>query len=232
MAQTPATRRSEDCSIDYTPGTAKTAGDVVVIGTNLIGIATSDIGASTLGSLAVEGIFNVPKDSSDVTNGLPLYWDADGDPVGGTAGSGAFSTNSALGPFGGFALEAAGTGVGDVDMVLRSVDSSTVGNFTAIPSATAAAAGSAQGDATAITTGFTRATGADGTKGIKLPAAVAGAVVMIKNNTAAVLKVYPGTSDAINALSADAAISMASLTSAVFVAYDATTWFTIPLLPS
>jgi predicted RecA/RadA family phage recombinase len=232
MAQTPATRRSEDCSIDHTPVSAKTAGDVVVIGTNLIGIATDDIAASTLGSLAVEGIFNVPKDSSNVTAGLPLYWDDNGDPVGGTAGSGAFSSNSALGPFAGFALEAAGTGVGDVDMVLRSVDSSTVGNFTAIPSATVAAAGSTQSDATLITTGFTRATGADATKGIKLPAAVAGAVVIVKNNTAAVLKVWPNTSDQINAISVDAALSMASLTSAVFVAYDATTWFTIPLLPS
>lgn len=232
MAQTPAVLRSSDCSIDYTPGSAKTAGDVVVIGTNLIGITTSDIAADTLGSLAVEGIFNVPKDASAVTVGLPLYWDADGDPVGGTAGSGAFSTNSALGPFAGFALEAAGTGVGDCDMLLRSVDSSTVGNFTAIPSATVAATGSAQGDAAAITSGFTRVTAADGTKGVKLPAAVAGTVAIVKNNTAAVLKVYPNTSDAINALSADAAISMASLTSAVFVAYDATTWFTIPLLPS
>lgn len=99
-----------------------------------------------------------------------------------------------------------------------------------------AAAGSAQGDATAMaaTTTFVHATGADATKGIKLVAAAAGRVVIIKNADAAnaVLKVYPATGDAINALSADAAISLAAKTSAVFVALDATTWYTIPLLPS
>ena len=100
-----------------------------------------------------------------------------------------------------------------------------------------AAAGTAQGDATAATeTGpaLIHGTGADGTKGIKLPAAAAGRILFVKNADAAnaVLKVYPATGDAINALSADAAISMAAKTSAVFVALDATTWYTIPLLPS
>lgn len=100
-----------------------------------------------------------------------------------------------------------------------------------------AAAGSAQGDATAITeTGpaFIHGTGADGTKGIILPAAAAGRILFIKNSDAAnaVLKVYPASGDAINALAGDVAISMAAKTSAVFVALDATTWYTIPLLPS
>jgi hypothetical protein len=56
----------------------------------------------------------------------------------------------------------------------------------------------------------------------------------VKNADAAnaILKVYPDTGDAINALAANAALSMAAKTSAVFVAFDATTWYTIPLLPS
>lgn len=100
-----------------------------------------------------------------------------------------------------------------------------------------AAAGSAQGDATAATeTGpaLIHGTGADGTKGIKLPAAAAGRILFVKNADAAnaILKVYPASGDAINALSGDTAISMAAKTSAVFIAVDATTWFTIPLLPS
>jgi hypothetical protein len=103
-----------------------------------------------------------------------------------------------------------------------------------VPSATVAAAGSAQGDAAALATGFTLVTGADGTKGVILPAAAAGKQVEIKNDDAAnaVLKVYPATGDAINAIAANGALSMAAKTSALFTAYDATTWYTTPLVPS
>ncbi len=100
-----------------------------------------------------------------------------------------------------------------------------------------AAAGNAQGNGTAVTAAspaLVHATGADGTKGIVLPAAAAGKVYFVKNADAAnaILKVYPASGDAINALAADAAISMAAKTACVFVALDATTWFTFPLLPS
>jgi len=105
-------------------------------------------------------------------------------------------------------------------------------NMITIPSATVAATGSTQGNAAAIATGFTLVSAADATKGVLLPAAAAGKVCIIKNNVNAVLKVWPNTSDAINALNADASMSLAALTSAVFVAYDATTWYTVPLLPS
>lgn len=99
--------------------------------------------------------------------------------------------------------------------------------------ATKAAAGSNQGDATAITAeGFCLVSAADATKGVKLPAAAAGTQVTIKNNANAVLKVYPNTDDAINALSANASLSMAAYTCATFRAYDGTTWYTEPLLPS
>lgn len=99
------------------------------------------------------------------------------------------------------------------------------------------AAGNSQGTATAITAGsnaFIHGTGADGTKGILLPAAAAGVTYHIKNSDAAnaILKVYPASGDAINALAADGAISMAAKTSATFIALDGNTWYTIPLLPS
>lgn len=103
-----------------------------------------------------------------------------------------------------------------------------------IPSATVAATGADQAGAASITTGFTLVTAADGTTGVKLPAAVAGLVCIVKNIDVAnaILKVYPASGDAINAITADAALSMAAKTSAVFVAYDTTTWYTVPLLPS
>lgn len=105
-------------------------------------------------------------------------------------------------------------------------------NMIALPVATVAAAGANQGNAAAIATGFTLVSAADATKGVILPAAAAGLICFVKNNAAAVLKVYPNTSDAINAIAADGAFSMASLTSCIFIAYDAVTWYTIPLVAS
>lgn len=103
-----------------------------------------------------------------------------------------------------------------------------------VKSATVAAAGSTQGTAAAVAGGFTLVTAADGTKGVVLPAAAAGLVVIIKNADAAnaILKVYPASGDAINAIAADSAYSMAAKTSMLLVAYDATTWYTVPLLAS
>lgn len=100
-----------------------------------------------------------------------------------------------------------------------------------------AAAGSLQSDATAITeTGpaFIHATGADAAKGIKLPAAAAGRILFIKNSDAAnaVLKIWPATGDAINAIAANSSFDIAAKTSCVLIALDATTWYSIPLLPS
>jgi hypothetical protein len=99
-----------------------------------------------------------------------------------------------------------------------------------------AAAGSDNTDAGVITGyGVVHATGANGTKGVILPTAVAGKVVIIKNADAAnaVLKVYPGASDKINSGTATTgALSMAAKTAAMFVAISDVDWFTVPLLPS
>jgi len=65
-------------SIDYTPGSAVTAGDVIVQG-ELVGIAKRDIAANALGSLAVEGVFDFPKATgagTAITAGANVYWNA------------------------------------------------------------------------------------------------------------------------------------------------------------
>lgn len=67
----------EGASIDYTPVAAVAAGDVVVQG-DLVGIAKLDILADTLGALAVEGVFDVPKAtgvSTAIAAGKTVYWD-------------------------------------------------------------------------------------------------------------------------------------------------------------
>lgn len=45
--------------LDYTPGSAVAAGEVVVIG-SLVAVAPRPIAANALGSLAVEGVFALP----------------------------------------------------------------------------------------------------------------------------------------------------------------------------
>jgi len=282
MAQ--ATFVQDGASIDYTPGSDVAAGDVVVQG-DLVGVAKLPIASGALGALAVRGVFDVVQAAVAFTAGDAVYWDADGDPVGGEAGTGAATSTATSNTFMGFALADTADTDETVRLALRSVESSAAetlslgqlgdvgavaydagrilvadgdsfedvvvgGDATldadgtvhvtslaampTVPAAEVAATGSAQGDAAAIATGFTHATAADGTKGVVLPAAAAGKVCFVKNADAAnaVLKVYPNTDDAINAIAANTALSMAAKTSAVFIALDATTWYTIPLLPS
>jgi len=87
-----------DCvTIDYTPGSAVTAGDVVVQ-TDLIGVAPSDIAASALGSLQIVGpggVWIFPKSSGTgtaLTVGTVVYWNAGSSVATSTA-----STNKVLG---------------------------------------------------------------------------------------------------------------------------------------
>lgn len=230
MAQTPCIKRSSDSILDVAAGTARVAGEVLLIGTNLVTIVPSDASATDPVAAETEGVWNVPKDNSNVAAGDPLYWDANGSPVGGTALSGCFTTTSTSNPFAGFALEAAGTTVGDVDMVLRSVDSATVpGSFAAIPVATVAAAGSVIGNAAAIASGFTLATAADNTKGIQLPASGAGQICIVKNIVAtAKLLVYPAVNSKINNAAANAVYNIGNAGMRIFTCYNATDWFTDP----
>lgn len=101
-----------------------------------------------------------------------------------------------------------------------------------IPTATVAATGTVQADAAAITTGFTLVTGADDAKGVKLPAAAAGLWCIIKVADGADLKVWPNTGDAINAIAANSALTVVDDVCFALIAYDATTWYSWPLLPS
>ena len=75
---------------------------------------------------------------------------------------------------------------------------------------------------------FIHANSADGSVGVLLPIAAAGAKVTIKNADAAnaVLKVYAQINSTINGGSANAALSMAANTMAEFMATSATTWVT------
>lgn len=110
---------SEGRSINDTGVAARDAGQVIVIDGKVY-VVSLDTAANKPAALKTEGHFEFVKDSSDVSKGNALYWDADGDPVGGTAGTGAATTTSSGNTFFGYATEAAGTGVGVVDALLVS----------------------------------------------------------------------------------------------------------------
>src|SRR5687767_13329129 len=95
----------------------------------------------------------------------------------------------------------AGTAAASKAVVLNS--SSAVSGFTfttmpLIPTATVTALGTNQATAAPITTGFTLVAAADNAVGVRLPAAVAGSVCIIKVGDGADLLIYPATGDAIN----------------------------------
>lgn len=93
--------------------------------------------------------------------------------------------------------------------------------------------GASAADAAALSQGFNLVTAADGTKGVVLPTApVAGTVIIVKNNAASALAVWPDAAASINAIAANDDIDLAANTSAMFIASSPTQWWTLPLLPS
>ena len=113
---------------------------------------------------------------------------------------------------------------------------SGTGAFTtlAVDVAKPAAAGSTRADATSMTASFNWVTAADATKGVIIPAPTAGRVIIVKNDDAAnaILKVYAPGSAKINGVAGSTAFSMAAKTACLFVAYDTTDWFSVPLVAS
>ena len=97
----------------FTASAATESGQVVVVG-SLVGISMADVASGSTGQLAVEGVFDIPAATAAITVGAPVYWDADGDPVGGTEGSGAATATSTDNTLMGHAISAKGAGGGIV----------------------------------------------------------------------------------------------------------------------
>ena len=65
--------------IDHVPTADVTAGDVVAIGPDLLGMAKLDIKTGELGSLSLVGVFDMPKETGGgkiIEVGGNVYWDA------------------------------------------------------------------------------------------------------------------------------------------------------------
>lgn len=62
--------------LQYTPGTAKSSGDVVAIGKR-IGVCITDIAANATGAISVEGVWELTKQTPDsIGQGDEVYWDS------------------------------------------------------------------------------------------------------------------------------------------------------------
>ncbi len=224
MAQTPALTHSDACAIDYTPTAAVTGGSVVILN-SIVGVVVTDIAADVKGSLAVEGIFKLPKTTAAIVRGLPVHWNATGSPDSGDESSGA-ANQLGVGVYAGVAAEASASG-DDYAIVNLNRQSNLIGV------AAVTAAGTVIGDAARLSNGLNVVTGADGTKGVILPVAVPGTQIIVKGVTSGVLKVYPVSGSVINGLSASAAISLTTgLIPVTFIASSATQWYTLPLVAS
>lgn len=224
--------------IDWTPVADTPAGTVIRLNAAnaAIGIVRQFAPANVLSSLAVEGAFLFDRQATEVvTAGQPIYWDF-------TAVLATITPNGTTVLIGYAETSAVGDGT------VTQIGVKLVRSFQSVANAgaggagstvtTLAAAGSTQTDAAPITIsdGFVWVTAANAAKGVALPVGVPGQVVEIKNDDAAnaVLLVYPflASGAKINALSANAAISMAAKSSARFRCYSATQWFTLPTVPS
>lgn len=89
-----------------TTGADILSGSPVVIGA-LLGVALVDINDDLSGSVAIEGVYELPKGSVTITQGVKLYWDADSIPVGGSTGTGALTTTATDNAYAGVAMAAA-----------------------------------------------------------------------------------------------------------------------------
>ena len=104
---------------------------------------------------------------------------------------------------------------------------------------TVVAAGSSQANATPISPKWSPAliiTAGDDVVGVRLPPATKGKVYIIKNTGTAgitsVVKVYPATSDQINGLGTDVALSLGQKLSVMLIGASTTQWYTVPVVPS
>lgn len=106
--------------IDWTNGTgsAVSSGDVVKVG-QILGVALTDIASAATGSVAIRGVFTVPKVTGAViAQGESLVWDVS---------AGKFDDNAATPATGdvsgapAVAFEAAGNGVTELDVMFTGI---------------------------------------------------------------------------------------------------------------
>ena len=91
-------------------------------------------------------------------------------------------------------------------------------------SATVTAAGTTAADATSVSAVVTRVSTTAASTGVKIPTAEVGAMMLVRNDGASTLTVYPQTGNTINGLTSD---SIAAGKAILFFGTSATAWVTL-----
>jgi hypothetical protein len=106
-------------------------------------------------------------------------------------------------------------------------DLALTGSLTKSVAGTVSAAGTTQGDATALTKTINMITTATANQGVKLPTAAAGLTIKVVNTTAVTIKVYPNTSDVIDGGTVNVGVNLSPYSSVELVAQDDTDWYRV-----
>jgi predicted RecA/RadA family phage recombinase len=120
-----------DC-VDYTPSTAKSAGDVIFGASgSRAGVVVDDIAANEQGALRIRGNFAFRKDSGTFAVAALIGWDSDGTGVDGVTGGAATSTAASIDFVLGRCIEAASGGATEVKVGLNEFAALGITNSTA-----------------------------------------------------------------------------------------------------
>ena len=106
-------------------------------------------------------------------------------------------------------------------------DLALTGSLTKSVAGTVSAAGTTQGEATALTKTVNMITTATANQGVKLPTAAAGLTIKVINTTAVTIKVYPNTSDVIDGGTVNVGVNLSPYSSVELVAQDAVDWYRV-----
>jgi hypothetical protein len=101
------------------------------------------------------------------------------------------------------------------------------GYFVRSVSASVSAAGTVQGNATALTTEFNRVSTVASGSGVVLPTATAGMSIVIVNSSANTVLVYPAAGAAINSLATNVGYNQVTLATLQYIAISSTQWYTV-----
>lgn len=235
----------------YTPGALSVNGNLVAganayVDGTLTVQGASTLGTTTLGSITITGSINASTNTNNYTLGTAQTtgtWAAGGASQTGamTFGQSTVSqtTNIQAGAtasgstktinFGTGGLSGSTTAI-NIGSAVSGATSTTTLSGLVINSISAAvsAAGATQGTATVLVSNINNVTVvAAAADGVRLPTAVAGMRILVRNSDAAdTLKIYPATGGQINALGANVSFSLTAGSTIELMATTATQWFT------
>jgi len=209
-------RKNDDLIDYYNSGSALLSGAVVITADRKFAIVNGlrGIAASESGTLAASGHADVAKVTGALSVGDRVFWNAAGDPVGGTAGTGALTGSAGNGyTFAGTVETAAASGDATVRILFGRAAGGT--GDVASASVTATTGGATTGLIPASAT-FATVTSDSADKQISLPAGYVGKVLRILVGTTACELISAVAADKVNEVTVGATNELALTAEALY----------------